>query len=129
MLCFSFTQSNGYRPAPLDLSGIELNERCQDLVELLAENTHNVWSKERIKQGWTYGLTEVTVSDAVFRCRYCSSLFTVSRWSITVILLSLQLVELVFFGTECFLFANTYRSRTYLCYLFIFYLIYFFICI
>jgi ryanodine receptor 2 len=27
-------------------------------VEQLAENTHNVWSKERIKQGWTYGLTE-----------------------------------------------------------------------
>ena len=99
MLCFSFTQSNGYRPAPLDLSGIELNERCQDLVELLAENTHNVWSKERIKQGWTYGLTEVTVSDAAFRCRYCSSLFTLSRWSITVVLLSLQLV---FFGTGCF---------------------------
>jgi len=55
----SFTQSTGYRPAPLDLSGIELNEKCQELVEQLAENTHNVWSKERIKQGWTYGLTEV----------------------------------------------------------------------
>jgi len=43
----------------LDLSAIALNEKCQDLVEQLAENTHNVWSKERIKQGWTYGLTEV----------------------------------------------------------------------
>ena len=52
-------QPNGYRPAPLDLSGIALNEKCLELVELLAENTHNVWSKERIKQGWTYGLTEV----------------------------------------------------------------------
>ena len=29
-----------------------------DLVETMAENTHNVWAKERIKQGWTYGLTE-----------------------------------------------------------------------
>jgi len=59
VLWCSFTQSTGYRPVPLDLSGIELNEKCQDLVEQLAENTHNVWSKERIKQGWTYGLTEV----------------------------------------------------------------------
>jgi len=54
----NFTQANGYRPAPLDLSGVVLNEKCLDLVDLLAENTHNVWSKERIKQGWTYGLTE-----------------------------------------------------------------------
>jgi len=59
MICCSFTQSTGYRPAPLDLSGIALSEKCQELVEQLAENTHNVWSKERIKQGWTYGLTEV----------------------------------------------------------------------
>ena len=58
-MCDSFTQASGYRPQPLDLSGIELNQNCQDLVEQLAENTHNVWSKERIKQGWTYGLTEV----------------------------------------------------------------------
>jgi len=57
---YSYTQSNGYRPAPLDLSAIPLNEKCQELVELLAENTHNVWAKERIKQGWTYGLTEVS---------------------------------------------------------------------
>ena len=55
----SFTQSTGYRPAPLDLSAITLSEKSEELVEQLAENTHNVWSKERIKQGWTYGLTEV----------------------------------------------------------------------
>jgi len=119
MLCFSFTQSNGYRPAPLDLSGIELNERCQDLVELLAENTHNVWSKERIKQGWTYGLTEVTVSDAAFRCRYCSSLFTLSRWSITVVLLSLQLVFFRYRMLFCLL-IHTGPKHIYAIYLFLF---------
>ena len=55
----SFLQSNGYKPTPLDLSGIQLNEKMVELVDLLAENTHNVWAKDRIKHGWTYGLYEV----------------------------------------------------------------------
>ena len=28
-------------------------------MDMLAENTHNVWAKDRIKNGWTYGLCEV----------------------------------------------------------------------
>jgi ryanodine receptor 2 len=55
-----FLQSNGYKPAPLDLSAIELSAKMEELVDLLAENTHNLWAKERISQGWTYGLNEVT---------------------------------------------------------------------
>ena len=53
-----FLQSNGYKPAPLDLSAIELSQKMEELVDLLSENTHNLWAKERIGQGWTYGLTE-----------------------------------------------------------------------
>lgn len=53
-----FLQSNGYKPAPLDLSAIELTAKMEELVDLLAENTHNLWAKERISQGWTYGLNE-----------------------------------------------------------------------
>ncbi|KAG8184852.1 hypothetical protein JTE90_012099 [Oedothorax gibbosus] len=53
-----FLQPNGYKPAPLDLHAITLNQKMEELVELLAENTHNVWAKERIQQGWTYGLSE-----------------------------------------------------------------------
>lgn len=30
-----------------------------ELVDQLAENTHNLWARERIQQGWTYGLNEV----------------------------------------------------------------------
>ena len=37
----------------------------QDLVELMAENTHNVWSQDRIQQGWTYGLNEVSCMNIV----------------------------------------------------------------
>ncbi len=58
---FSYLQENGYKPTPLDLSNTRLNKHMEELVELLAENTHNVWAKDRIKQGWTYGLHEVRV--------------------------------------------------------------------
>jgi hypothetical protein len=47
------------RSTPLDLSAVTLNELMEDLVDLLAENTHNVWAKDRIKHGWTYGMSEV----------------------------------------------------------------------
>ena len=30
----------------------------EELVDRLAENTHNVWARERISQNWTYGLNE-----------------------------------------------------------------------
>ncbi|XP_072162212.1 ryanodine receptor isoform X2 [Bemisia tabaci] len=53
-----FMQSNGYKPAPLDLAAITLNVKMEELVDQLAENTHNLWAKERIQQGWTYGLNE-----------------------------------------------------------------------
>ena len=45
-----FLQSNGYKPAPLDLASIELNAKMEELVDRLAENTHNVWARERISQ-------------------------------------------------------------------------------
>ena len=53
-----FLQSNGYKPAPLDLGDINLSGKLEELIDQLAENTHNVWAKERILQGWTYGLNE-----------------------------------------------------------------------
>ncbi len=39
-------------------SAIELTPKMEELVDRLAENTHNVWARERISQGWTYGLNE-----------------------------------------------------------------------
>ncbi|CAG9853862.1 unnamed protein product [Phyllotreta striolata] len=53
-----FMQANGYKPAPLDLSAINLTAKLEELVDQLAENTHNLWAKERIQNGWTYGLNE-----------------------------------------------------------------------
>lgn len=51
--------SNGYKPAPLDLSEVKLLPSQEFLVDKLAENAHNVWAKDRIKQGWTYGIQQV----------------------------------------------------------------------
>ncbi|CAJ1067174.1 ryanodine receptor 2 [Xyrichtys novacula] len=50
-----YEQPSGYKPAPLDLSQVFLSSVHEELAKLLAENDHNVWARERIKQGWTYG--------------------------------------------------------------------------
>lgn len=44
-----------YTPNPLDTSNIVLPEEISALVELLAQNNHDIWAAERIGQGWTYG--------------------------------------------------------------------------
>ena len=44
-----------YDPAPLDLSGIELEPELDDLREAIAENAHEVWAFNRKMQGWSYG--------------------------------------------------------------------------
>lgn len=56
---YSYMMSNGYKPSPLDLSDIKLTPGQELLVDKLAENAHNVWAKDRIKQGWTYGIQQV----------------------------------------------------------------------
>ncbi|XP_033625850.1 ryanodine receptor 2-like [Asterias rubens] len=57
-LPMNYVMSNGYKPAPYNLSSITLNPKMEKLVELLAENAHNVWARDRIEQGWTYGLSD-----------------------------------------------------------------------
>ena len=56
---FSYQQSNGYKPQPLDAHEIILGEEMKPLIDALAKNTHNVWAKEKIRRGWTFGLNEV----------------------------------------------------------------------
>ena len=47
--------ARAYKPAPLDLSDISLPEELHELTEAIAENTHEVWSKGRLDEGWTFG--------------------------------------------------------------------------
>lgn len=44
-----------YIPTPIDTTDVTLSPELLALVERLAENTHDVWAVERIRQGWTYG--------------------------------------------------------------------------
>ena len=46
---------NPYIPAPIDTTDVILSGKLLELVERLAENTHDVWAAERLRQGWTYG--------------------------------------------------------------------------
>ncbi len=48
---------NTYNPNPIDTSNVVLPTELLSLTEKLAENTHDVWAKGRIEQGWKYGET------------------------------------------------------------------------
>jgi len=36
----------------------------EELIEILAENTHNVWAAGRIKDGFTYGIADVSALES-----------------------------------------------------------------
>lgn len=44
-----------YTPNPIDTSDVILPEELTKLAELIAENVHEVWARNRIAQGWTLG--------------------------------------------------------------------------
>lgn len=44
-----------YIPCPIDTGDVTLSDELLTLAETLAENTHENWSAERVRQGWTYG--------------------------------------------------------------------------
>ena len=44
-----------YIPSPIDTSDIQLPEELTPLLEAMAKNVHEIWSQERLKQGWTFG--------------------------------------------------------------------------
>ena len=44
-----------YRPQPINTDGVELSKDILELSELIAKNTHEVWSSGRIEDGWSYG--------------------------------------------------------------------------
>lgn len=46
---------NKYIPNPIDTEDIKLPKELEPLIEEMSKNVHEVWSKTRIEQGWTYG--------------------------------------------------------------------------
>jgi len=46
---------NKYTPCPTDTSAQEIPTELKPLVEEMAKNVHEVWAKNRMLEGWTYG--------------------------------------------------------------------------
>lgn len=46
---------SGYLPKPIDTSEVEVPEDIKELMEIISQNTHEVWSKGRMNEGWVYG--------------------------------------------------------------------------
>ena len=44
-----------YIPNPIDISSVNLNTEVLELIEILSKNTHEVWAKARLENGWTFG--------------------------------------------------------------------------
>jgi RyR domain len=44
-----------YKPKPIQTEHIVLGDEFLELVELLAENAHDIWASERLQDGWTFG--------------------------------------------------------------------------
>jgi hypothetical protein len=44
-----------YQPHPIDTSGVVLDDGLLRLTEALARHTHDVWARERLRLGWTWG--------------------------------------------------------------------------
>lgn len=44
-----------YNPQPIDTYKAMIDDELLPLLEMLAKNTHEVWSAGRFDEGWTYG--------------------------------------------------------------------------
>jgi ryanodine receptor 2 len=44
-----------YTPKPIDTAKVALSPELVALTERLAENAHELWAQQRIKDGWTLG--------------------------------------------------------------------------
>lgn len=47
--------ATNYKPKPIPAEHITLSDEILELVELLAENAHDIWASGRLRDGWTFG--------------------------------------------------------------------------
>ncbi len=44
-----------YDPKPIETTAVNLPPELLELTERLAENAHDLWAVQRLKDGWTFG--------------------------------------------------------------------------
>ncbi|MCA9053973.1 MAG: hypothetical protein KDA75_09060 [Planctomycetaceae bacterium] len=44
-----------YTPAPIDTGDVTLSADVLELTEQLAEHAHDIWARQRLQDGWTWG--------------------------------------------------------------------------
>ena len=44
-----------YVPSPIHTEHIALSNEMKEVVRLLSRNTHEIWSSQRLRDGWRYG--------------------------------------------------------------------------
>ena len=44
-----------YDPMPIETIDYQLSDDLEELIEAIAENAHDVWARQRMNEGWTYG--------------------------------------------------------------------------
>lgn len=49
------SMEKNYIPNPAETSNVELPEELLPLIEEMAKNVHEVWAKNRLAEGWSYG--------------------------------------------------------------------------
>lgn len=48
------TVDGKYIPNPINVEGVVLPKEIEELTEYIAENVHEEWAKQRIREGWTF---------------------------------------------------------------------------
>jgi hypothetical protein len=43
-----------YLPRPFDTSSVKISQDIRELVDLLSRHSHEVWARDKIKEGWKY---------------------------------------------------------------------------
>jgi RyR domain len=51
-----------WKPQPIDTTTVRLPPPLQALIDRLAQNTHDVWARQRLCDGWTHGPTRDDVA-------------------------------------------------------------------
>ena len=44
-----------YKPNPVDTNDVKLNKELLELMEVIAEHVHDIWSQARLAEGWKFG--------------------------------------------------------------------------